>query len=283
MIGAPVVVAAALTVTVPMRVIHNLPFVQTRIGGSEPQWFLIDTGTNPSVIDLRLAHALHLHLAASGTGSGGGTQKIAFSETHLPAVTVGSFSERNVEALTTDLSSLRLRLGLRFEGVLGYSFLRNHAVQVDYGNRRLRIWPNGNVRLNSKCTYGTKFDYIDDVVIRTAQVNGHPAGANLDTGSSSYLAFTPASIGKLGLSQQAHRARQSTGQGYNGQYASLKGTVEQFGIGPMRFPIVPATFWKPHTGHDSRPWDVNVGGAILSKVRPLFDYVHHFVYFNTCR
>lgn len=278
MIG--LVLATSLAVSVPMRVVHHLPFIRASVGNTS-SWFLVDTGTDPSIVDITLARRLNLTLSAPGAGAGGGTGKALFSNTRLPTVSVGAFSEDNVESLSADLSSIGKRLGFPVGGVLGYSFLRGHAVQFDYRHMRLRIWPNGSSAPSSTCTYAMRFTYNDDVLV-SALVNGQRAIADLDTGSTGSLAFTPAAIERMNLGADAEHARSSSAQGYNGRYVARTGQVKQFAIGPKTWTGVAAMFWQPHTGHDGKPFDVNVGSTLLSSVSPVFDYVHHLVYFNVC-
>jgi hypothetical protein len=47
-----------LTVTVPMRIVRHEPLVQVKIEGHGPYWAIVDTGTDPSVIDAYLARQL---------------------------------------------------------------------------------------------------------------------------------------------------------------------------------------------------------------------------------
>src|SRR5687768_12493306 len=47
-------------VEVPMLSVDGVPFVQARVNGAGPFWFILDTGAETDVIDSRLAHELGL-------------------------------------------------------------------------------------------------------------------------------------------------------------------------------------------------------------------------------
>ena len=47
---------------------------------------------------------------------------------------------RDIAAATVDLSKLSERIGKPIHGVLGYSFLKDRIVQIDYPNSKLRFF-----------------------------------------------------------------------------------------------------------------------------------------------
>ena len=78
-------------IEVPFEFIHNQVVIQVKINGKGPFNMLLDTGTDPSAIDLATARDIGLKLGSKGhQGSGGGTDVNPGYETRLPVVEIGA-------------------------------------------------------------------------------------------------------------------------------------------------------------------------------------------------
>src|SRR5262249_21090395 len=78
-------------IEVPFEFYRNQIIVHAAVNGQGPYNMLLDTGTDPSAIDLATARAIGLKLPATGHPvSGGGTQPNPGFETKLPVVTLGA-------------------------------------------------------------------------------------------------------------------------------------------------------------------------------------------------
>src|SRR5262245_52962100 len=101
---------SAQTITaieVPFEFYRNQIIVQALIDGKGPFSMLLDTGTNPSAIDLTTARDIGLKLSARGHSvSGAGTSPNTGFETNLPEVAVAGLTAKNVSAVALDLSKL---------------------------------------------------------------------------------------------------------------------------------------------------------------------------------
>jgi predicted aspartyl protease len=260
-------------IAVPFDFQRHEVLVQATVNGQGPFPMLLDTGTNPSVIDLALARRLGLSLTLAGrSGSGGGTEKSLLYVTSLPSVDLGGLSAANVDALAMDLSALSRRFGQPIRGVLGHSLLLGHVVQFDYPARTVRFLsaipaPTGTVTRTL-----LPIQVEDCVQARGIRVNGQPVIANIDTGSNNTFQFTPSAVRRLGLSAQERRARPANGAGFNGGFTSRIGTVDAITIGTLRLTRPAVTFWQPSTGHDDVFYDINIGNVILSRYVLTIDY-----------
>jgi len=102
---------------------------------------MLDTGTNPSAIDIATARELGLKLDSIGskpTGGGSGVN-LAYG-TKLPLVEFGGITAKNIEAAAIDLTKISERLGKPLQGVLGHSVLNGRIVQIDYPNHVVRFY-----------------------------------------------------------------------------------------------------------------------------------------------
>jgi hypothetical protein len=109
---------------------------------SKPLYLLLDTGVDPSIIDLNRAEALGLKIDRQNGGdlSGFGDAKGA---TAFPAsidnLVIDSHSFAPFDALTSDITALSAHYGRKLDGFLGYSFLVDKIVLIDYPRQTLSI------------------------------------------------------------------------------------------------------------------------------------------------
>jgi len=112
-----------------------------KINGAVTFDMMLDTGTDPSAIDLATAKAVGLKLDPTGRrSSGGGTGVNLAYETRLPLLGVGGLAAKNVPAVAIDLSEVSRRFGRPVHGILGHSLLNGRIVQIDYPKRVVRFY-----------------------------------------------------------------------------------------------------------------------------------------------
>jgi predicted aspartyl protease len=262
-------------VEVPFEFLHNEIVVQVKVNGQGPFNMMLDTGTDPSAIDLATAKALGLKLSsAGGPVSGGGTDKNRAYATKLPLVEMGGVTAKNVSALAFDLSKMGERLGKPLHGVLGHSLLNGRIVQFDYPNHVVRFYaqsPFAKAANTAKRTV-LSFRYDDNVLIDDVYVNGKKLVGNLDTGSSGSFNLTPAAVAYLGLEDEFNRARVSASVGYNNVSENREGKVSNVTIGGISVDEPAVIFFGKGTGRDKKPWGVNIGNAFLKDFVVTIDY-----------
>src|SRR5690349_24451199 len=99
-------------VEVPFDFYRNEIILAVKVDGKGPFNMMLDTGTDPSAVDLTTAKDLGLKLHPAGKElSGGGTNSNPGYYTQLPLVEAGAFAAKNVEAVALDLSKMSERLG----------------------------------------------------------------------------------------------------------------------------------------------------------------------------
>src|SRR5882724_4104117 len=121
---------------VSFKLVHRFAIiVQVKINDSGPYDFLLDTGTNTSMISRELAerHSLRvvdtacLHTIA-------GAQVVPRG--YLDRITLGDRSAKDIEVLAANISGARL-LDSNIVGILGANFLRQFNFTIDYDTRRI--------------------------------------------------------------------------------------------------------------------------------------------------
>ncbi len=291
-IGAPVWSAAFVlsvsaqpqakrVIEVPFEFVHNEIILSVKVNDQGPFNMALDTGTDPSAIDLAAAKTIGLKIDSKGQrGEGGGTGVNLGYETKLPILTVGGLVARNLAAGAVDLSQISDGLGMSLHGVLGHSLLNHRIVQIDYPKRIVRFYsksPYEDIDHQRNPAKYTKlsFHYDDDILIDDVYVNGRKTTADIDTGGGgdSIFKFTPKAVTSLGLENKLQGGHNSPSGGYNGPYSSLQGRIDaKVTVGTILVESPLVDFYPKGTGHDNKRWGMNIGNAFLKDYVVTIDY-----------
>src|SRR6266478_8056137 len=125
---------------IPFELSSNIIFLQVRVNGSEPLWFILDTGAAGTLLDTNRAKALGIKVSGSeevqGVGetsvAAGMAKNVSFS---LPGV---DFQARVVVVLP--LSNLNRYIGRVVDGILGHDFFSRFVVEIDYAARVINVY-----------------------------------------------------------------------------------------------------------------------------------------------
>jgi predicted aspartyl protease len=168
--------------------------VPVSIGGKGPYHFIIDTGSERTVIARELADILHLapgrmiHLTAM-TGSRD-TQTVI-----IPSINVGPLDGRSIEAPALEAANLGA------PGMLGIDMLQGHALSIDLDQQTMSVTPSarrpehshlepGEVIVRARSLFG-------QLVVTDAYYGNLRVRVILDTGSQ-------VSMGNLALRRRVH-------------------------------------------------------------------------------
>ncbi len=273
-------------VEVPFEFVHNQIVVTVKIAGKGPYSMLIDTDTDSSAIDLATAKELGLGVdSRSYAATGGGTHVQTVQPTRLPSVELGTILARDVVAGAIDLKKLSATLERPIHGVLGYSFLKDRIIQIDYPASKIRFFtesPYAGIQNqpNTVNKIAMPFRYDNGVLIDSVFINGQKLKATLDTGSGGTFALTPDAVAILGLEDQAQDGAGEKSVGYNGEYESKSGVLKSVRIGRLSLESAPASFWPAGAGHDKAKFQVNIGNGFFKEYLVTFDFRGKIVVFE---
>jgi len=259
--------ATSAAVEAPLELDRNILLVQVDIDGHGPFLAMLDTGTDPSAIDLMLARELALPLGGGGEIDGGGTRREEAFPTQLASVRLGGMVVHDVTALAGEsVGRLAKLIGRPLRVVLGKSFLNGRIVQIDFPGRVVRFFASPLADLQPiagrRAVLAARYD--EDLAIEGVRVDDRAVRAILDTGSNGALKITPEGVTRLGLAAQAAQGEASDSTGYRGTYATREGHVRSLSLGGLEVDEPAAVFWSPGTGHDGMPWEVNIGNQVLA-------------------
>ena len=265
------------TVEVPFNFYRNEIILPVKINGATFN-MMLDTGTDPSAIDLATAKAVGLKLDPIGRRASGGGARVSLAyTTKLPLLGIGDLVAKNVPAVAIDLSEVSQRLGMPLHGILGHSLLNGRIVQIDYPKRVIRFYstlPYARVadRPNTPERTILLFRYADNVLIDEVTVNGQKVVGDLDTGSDGTFKLTPAAVSYLGLEDQFNKAPVSSSVGYNGVSENREGKIGNVTVGGISVDSPAVIFFGRGTGRDKKAWGINIGNAFLKDYVVTIDY-----------
>jgi hypothetical protein len=229
---------------------------------------LVDTGANPSVIDLRVARDLGLAIAArSGAAEGIGKEDVRVHPTTL-GVDFGGSSGR-IDALAVDLSRLARAFGRPIDCILGQSWLATRAVEFDYPARILRFPDRPAARPG--CAAGPmRFWMADDLMpLVTVQVNGVDVDVSVDTGSGATLRLFAPADARTGVRLDADEGASVTG--IRGRTAVRTATATHVRYGPLVLDEVRVTVSAKNEGEPAGR-SGNLGNGVMRHGILVLDY-----------
>jgi len=127
---------------VPMRLASlakPLLLVDVHANGHGPFQFAIDTGTSTTAIAPELAQQLGLNSSPVGPLTTGGAQVNVTAGT-LESFKVGRAGVDDLVVVVADFfATLSQAVGAKLDGIVGYNFLRNFRVVMDYPSEKFRL------------------------------------------------------------------------------------------------------------------------------------------------
>jgi hypothetical protein len=233
---------------------------------------LIDTGTDPSAIDLGLARRLGLRLGEFALGTGAASDSVPYTETVLPWLRLGALEVRDLFALALDLRATPFDVDV----VLGYNVLRQLVLHIDYGARRLLL---RHPDLGAPPTPGAQpmplvfhehFPAFVDVLVDGGV--GLPL-ATIDTGSNGGLTVGPDVAARLGLTPGADDVTYAQGAGFGGGCVVALRRGARIQVGPFALDDIALEAPGGASGDLARSGRANLGNGALSRFESLtIDY-----------
>jgi hypothetical protein len=135
--------------------------VAVEVNHSGPYNFLLDTGTQFTMIDPSLARELRLNAVQGSVPVDGIGFHTTASSARLDQLAIGSHTVAHLEALVYDLQNLK-SLGLHLRGVLGEDFLQHFDMLIDNSHKLLCLDESSAMRSGIKGPHITLVTPMDD-------------------------------------------------------------------------------------------------------------------------
>ena len=276
------VAAHAASLSIPFDFSHSEIGLDVTVKGT-PLYMILDTGVDPSAIDLARADALSLKVdrKAGGEASGEGDAKTAavFPAT-IEGLAIAGRAFAPVDMLATDMSALSAHYGRRLDGVLGYSFLSDKTVLIDYAARKLTILDRpadatGAIHV-CRAHWSTPLTSFKDnsiPAIRAFRFGNASGAISLDTGSNGGITLYQRALDLPGLRAALVEKGVATSVGARGTSTSKTYVLNMpVGFGPFTLPAGQLVSLRNAPGVDERV--ANIGNKLFAamKLKMLLDY-----------
>lgn len=275
-------------------------FSQSEIGieatvNGEPLFILLDTGVDPSAIDLHRAEALHLKIDrnAGGQVSGfGKTEQPTAFPTTIQGFAISGHKFGNFDALASDFSALSAKYGRQVDAFIGYSFLRDKIILIDYPGRTLYVLDRPSAAMSASKSCRTKWSAPMQLLkgenwplIPRLRLGDAVISATLDTGSSGLITLYNGALDMPGVRLALVQKGQVQSGGFQGE-EKLNGYVfnKPIGFGHFELPPPIAVTLRDVKGSSSNL--ANVGNKLLASMslKMMLDYRHRtMTFFGDCR
>ncbi|MGN6515484.1 MAG: retropepsin-like aspartic protease [Rhizomicrobium sp.] len=287
--------AAAAPFAVPFDYSRGAIGLDVTVRGA-PLYMILDTGVDPSVIDLSRAVALGLAVDRKGggevSGEGDAKQALAFPSS-IENLAVAGHDFAPVDALAFDMSTLSAQYGRKVGGILGYSFLKGRIVLIDYGHHTLGILDRAAdaVPVAKLCRKHWSIplqSFEDDIIPKIPHFRlGAASGpVSLDTGSDRGIILYQSALDLPGV-RDALSARGEV------SYTGARGTAKAksyvltvpVGFGPFTLPAGQVVTLRS-TKKPGEDRIANAGNKIFAamKLRILLDYrARQMTFYGDCR
>jgi len=285
--------ASAKPLVVPFDFSRSEIALDVTVKGT-PLYVLLDTGVDPSAIDLGRAGALHLKVdrGSGGEASGVGNAKhVEMYAATIDGLAVGGQSFPPIDAAASDFGALSAHYGRKLDGMLGYSFLKDKIVLIAYPAHTLalldRVGDAAPLTRSCRSRWNAPLQLLEGEnwpVLPQFRIGKATFAATLDTGSSGSVTLYPGVLDLPGVRAALTRKGEASSAGFRGSSALVEYAVNApMGFGPFRLP----------PGGNATLRDVktpgvlaNVGNKLFAalKLKMLLDYRGKtMTFFGDCR
>jgi hypothetical protein len=263
--------------------------------GPTPLTMILDTGVDPSAIDLKTAASLHMAVdhGAGGEASGeGDAQSSKVYPATQEGLSLGGQFFAAFPTLALDMTALSAQYGKHLDGVIGYSFLSDKIVLIDYPKQQLSLlerpmeaWPTvSTCRLRHSVPLQS---FPDDSIpqLPDFRFGNASAAISLDTGSTGGIALYQAALTLPGMKEALVEKGEVSFTGGRGKSTAKTYTLNvPVGFGPFTLPAGQVVTVRKPQGSDQRA--ANIGNKLFAamKLKMLLDYKSRVMtFYGDCR
>ncbi len=135
---------------------------QGSVGSLRGLNFLLDTGTNTTVVSPKLARRLELEATPADVAVLSG--KVRSEMATAPSLQFGPIRSENVPVLVQDLSFVQDALPIQIDAIIGLDVLGQSRFQIDYASREISFGPAPSMRDSIPLKMKNGLVFVDAVV-----------------------------------------------------------------------------------------------------------------------
>jgi predicted aspartyl protease len=236
--------------------------VQGSIGRLQKRNFIIDTGAVPTVVDQRVAHALHL--SGSSELLTVFSRQVTSERVMLPDLRLGPIHTTNLRAFVEDLSFADKALGVRIDAIVGLDVIGHGGFSIDYRSRQMLFGASG------LSNWVATFEAGSPQAIVEVQIDARPVRLVVDTGARYIVLFELEDHRRFAKMSDSERQTVSD-LGGNSQLGAVRLNDVRFGGMELHNQTAYVT---QSVGGGTFDFDGVLGVAVLKLQRIDFDFEH---------
>jgi hypothetical protein len=267
---------------IPFNFENDHIMVRCRVNGSEPIWFLLDTGAEATIINIGRMKEFGLRPFGATSVTGGGNAA-PFSFTRVASLRVGDAELTGQRDGVMDLSGLERIYGMPMGGLLGYDFLSRFVVEVDYTAKTIALY---DPVTRAYAGPGASVPFILEAghphVLSRISVPGAPpidADMVLDCGAADTINLTSPFVKAhrlLELARSKPAGAPNTLAGSEKEFfaqTSVRGRISAITLGGFTVSDVPINLMVGTTGgYASESFSGTIGEGVLRRFKTIYDY-----------
>jgi hypothetical protein len=226
----------ANAITIPFEYFQQHIYISIAINGKPGFIFMLDSGANRNVLNLRTARQLGIELPTLGQSS-----NIGFGSARIyvgPLVNVNAEIDSIPVAHTMavlDLNRFEQHFHHPTDGMLGYSFFRRFVVRLDFQKKLITLSPPEKYRyrgpgMRVRLKPSRNFIEMPVTVVSNRYIN-HEIDVVVDTGSNVTLVLYEHFVHPLDLQSSYEHAQTGLAFGLNGYYPIKIGIIDSLQLG----------------------------------------------------
>ncbi len=264
-------------ISIPVELANGHAIVPVRIQDRDAA-LVLDTGSSTITIDQVWARDLGLE-SASAPVEAVGTDRLRVRLATLNRVELGDIELGPLTAALLPLGPVIDAAGRVIHGTLGYDLFQRFVVEIDYHERRLRLWESDDV-VAPVSGVAVPLELVHRVPVIRAWVRA-PGGSLVearlivDLGSSALGVRLSASFTSAHTDELAGMAGYSApiGTGVGGPLMGRIGRLAELRVGPLVFDEPTVGIAQESRGALALPdFDGTVGAPVLERLLPILDY-----------
>jgi len=253
-----------------------LIFLPSQVNGMGPYSFILDSGATHCLISPGLAANLGIHSESEEQAFGGGGA-VRLGRARADSVAVGLAQQEQTEfIITQDLERIGAALKVTVEGAIGFSFLKDFRVTLDYQRKVLRLAKSPTDGTNSGTPVSSNPFTLapsEPLILVQAFANGQgPFQFTVDTAAGRSV-ISP----KLAARLDVQSEKAITGTGIGGHIPMGRAKLDSLAVGDAVVPdhtVVIGEFLDAISAAAGAALDGIVGNNFLSQFHVTLDYLH---------
>lgn len=274
--------------TIPFQLINNLMFIPVNLNGEELT-FLLDTGVDETILfsldetnEIELNHVESIKLKGLGKEDAIDAYKSSNNKLSVKQFVDNSHTVFIILDQEINFSS---QVGIPVNGILGYSFFKDHLIKIDYIKRKVIIYSDED----KKCKNQLKSYHKDGISLELNKPYVHlsirkdnvkqKSKLLIDTGNSDALWLFKVKNDKIIYPNEV--IDDYLGRGFSGSIYGKRGRLSAIEFGGVTINEPIATYpdlvsLKSVNFVDNRVG--SIGGEITSRYTIFFDYKNNAIY-----